>query len=339
MTKINNLTGQRFGKLTVVRRSSKKSANGSYLWECHCDCGNDVTRTRSALKSNDYSSCGKCGRKAYVDLTGKRFGKLYVIKREGSTNGKRKIPLWLCRCDCGNTCLRTASHLKANYINTCGSCPNSRSDLVGKKYGRWTVLEKVERKNRKLSYLCKCDCGKIKAVNADSLLSGRSLSCGCLQKAILSERETTHGMTHTRIYNIYHNMKNRCYNLNDRRYKDYGGRGINICPEWLGEHGFDNFYNWSIKNGYTDSLTIDRINVNGNYEPNNCRWSTNAEQANNKRNSIYFTFFGITKNLKEWCDVIGENYGKMYGRYHRGYETFRGKDINKIEQYLKNGGK
>lgn len=146
-------------------------------------------------------------------------------------------------------------------------------------------------------------------------------------------------MTHTRIYNIYHNMKNRCYNLNDRRYKDYGGRGINICPEWLGEHGFDNFYNWSIKNGYTDSLTIDRINVNGNYEPNNCRWSTNAEQANNKRNSIYFTFFGITKNLKEWCDVIGENYGKMYGRYHRGYETFRGKDINKIEQYLKNGGK
>lgn len=338
MAKSIDLTGQRFDKLTVVRKSSEKSTDGSYLWECLCDCGNNVKRTRKALKSNGYSSCGKCGRKAYIDLTGKRFGKLYVVRREGSTNGKREIPLWLCQCDCGNICLRTASHLKSNYINTCGSCPDLKPDLTGKNYGRWTVLERTEKKNGKTSYLCKCDCGTIKVVNADNLLNGHSLSCGCLQKEIVSERETTHGMTHTRIYNIYNNMKNRCYNPNDDRYKDYGGRGIKICSEWIGEHGFDNFCNWSMENGYADSLTIDRIDVNGDYKSSNCRWATNAEQANNKRNCIYFTFFGITKNLKEWCNIIGENYQKMYGRYYRGYETFREEDMKKIKQYSENGG-
>ena len=146
-------------------------------------------------------------------------------------------------------------------------------------------------------------------------------------------------MTGKRIYNIYHNMKNRCYNPNDDRYKDYGGRGIKMCDEWLGEHGFENFVEWSMVNGYAENLTIDRVNVNGNYEPSNCRWATNAEQSNNRRTCVYFTFFGITKNLKEWCNCIGENYEKMYGRYYRGYETFRKNDIEKIKKYLENGGK
>lgn len=338
MAKAIDLTGQRFDKLTVVRKSNQKSTDGSYLWECRCDCGNRVTRTRKALRSDGYSSCGRCERKAYIDLTGKRFGKLSVIKREGSTDGKRKFPLWLCKCDCGNTCLRTASHLKSDYTNTCGACPDEKEDLSGRKYGRWTVIKRAENKHRKTAYLCRCDCGTERVVTADTLLNGRSLSCGCMQKETVIENHTTHGMTHTRIYNIYHNMKNRCCNQNDDRYHDYGGRGITICPEWLGEHGFENFAKWSMENGYAENLTIDRINTNGNYEPSNCRWATNYVQMNNRRNCIMFSFFGVTKSLKEWCDCIKENYDKMYGRYHRGYETFRKEDIEKIKRYLENGG-
>lgn len=272
------------------------------------------------------------------DLTGKRFGRLTVVKRCGSTNTKHKVALWLCKCDCGKEVKRTGSHLQANYTNSCGSCPDLRPDLTGQKFGRWTVIEKSEKKHGKISYLCKCDCGEVRVVTADTLLNGRSMSCGCLQKDIVSQNETTHGMTHERIYAIYYNMRNRCCNPNDDRYKDYGGRGISICPEWLDKDGFINFCNWSMKNGYTDELSIDRINVDGNYEPSNCRWATNEEQANNKRNCIYFTFFGVTKNLKEWCKCIGERYDKMYGRYYRGYETFRKEDIEKIKKYLENGG-
>ena len=273
------------------------------------------------------------------DLTGKRFGKLTVIERCGSTNSKHKVALWLCKCDCGNEAKRTGSHLQSDYVNSCGFCPDLRTDLSGQKFGRWTVLGKSDKKQGKTSYLCKCSCGKIKTVTSDTLLNGHSLSCGCLQKEVTSKMQTTHGMTDTRIYNIYHNMKNRCFNPKDNRYKDYGGRGIKICDEWIKENGFENFYKWSVENGYSDNLTIDRINVDGDYEPNNCRWTDNITQANNKRSCVYFTFLGVTKNLKEWCDCIGENYKKIYGRYHRGYETFRENDIEKIENYLKSGGK
>lgn len=273
------------------------------------------------------------------DISGQRFGKLVVLRRYGYTNSKRKLILWLCRCDCGNEVLRTAPHLRQNENPSCGKCRLIKdSDYVGKQFGYWTVISAAKPKNRKKSYLCECKCGNRKIVNADTLKLGTSKSCGCFQKDLTSKRETTHGMTGTRIYGIYHNMKNRCCNPNDGRYKDYGGRGITVCKDWLGEHGFENFYKWSIDNGYTEELTIDRINVDGNYSPSNCRWTTNAEQANNRRNCIYFTFFGVTKNLKEWCGCIGESYNKMYGRYSRGYETFRKEDMEKIKKYVKNGG-
>ena len=103
------------------------------------------------------------------DLTGQRFGRLTVIKRCGSTNTKHKVALWLCKCDCGNEVKRTGSHLQANYTNSCGSCPDLRPDLTGRKYGRWTVLEKAEKKHRKISYLCKCECGTVRVVTADTL--------------------------------------------------------------------------------------------------------------------------------------------------------------------------
>lgn len=115
----------------------------------------------------------------------------------------------------------------------------------------------------------------------------------------------THGYTGTRIYQAYLNMKARCYYKKGREYNNYGGRGITVCEEWLGNHGAENFINWAYMNGYNDNLTLDRIDVNKGYSPNNCRWITNQEQQNNRRNNHYITYKGRTQTLKQWSEEIG----------------------------------
>lgn len=156
------------------------------------------------------------------------------------------------------------------------------NDLTGKKFGRLKVIEYYgSNKNGRALWLCQCDCGKTKSVLGNSLLCGLTLSCGCYNKEEARKRRTKHSLSYSKLYKVWHGMKTRCYNKNFIYYCNYGGRGITICHEWL--NNFETFYNWAINNGYEEGLTIDRINNDGNYEPNNCRWITRAEQNRNQR--------------------------------------------------------
>lgn len=202
-------------------------------------------------------------------------------------------------------------------------------NIKGKKFGRLSVIkENGLNKYDKMTWLCKCDCGNKKIVLGTELINGNVRSCGCLlsetriknniARGNLNGASSSDNPSIRRLASIYSGMKNRCLNTNEADYKHYGGRGIEICENWLDEkYGFDNFYNWAIENGYSNELTIDRIDVDGNYEPNNCRWATRKEQGINKRDSIYLTFEGETKHISEWAEMYGVSTGTLRGRYYK----------------------
>jgi hypothetical protein len=177
-------------------------------------------------------------------------------------------------------------------------------NLSGRKFGKLTVTDVFSRreKDRKIQWECICDCGNKKNVVSNYLMSGKTKSCGCLSIELSTDRVKTHGLTNTRLYSIWSDMKTRCFNTKGRYYINYGGRGVTMSEEW--KNDFLAFYRWSIKNGYSDELSIDRINNDGNYCPSNCRWVTRKTQSNNRRSNIVFQ----GKTLSEWCEDLKLNY-------------------------------
>lgn len=149
-----------------------------------------------------------------------------------------------------------------------------------------------------------CSCGNRKCISGYNLRIGKTKSCGCLSVDSSRERSTTHGQSMTKLYYVWKQMINRCENKNVKSFSVYGGRGISVCDEW---HDFSLFYQWATKTGYKYGLTIERMDVNGNYTPENCCWITRKEQNRNRRSNVFITYNGETKIFSEWADEYGIN--------------------------------
>ena len=179
-------------------------------------------------------------------------------------------------------------------------------DLTGQRYGRLTVEKRDFARSHGIYWMCRCDCGNRKSVHAGNLRSGSTKSCGCLHDENSKKTKwKTHGESGTKLYRVWQTMRARCYKTYDDRYNNYGGRGIEVCAEW--RNSFEPFRDWALANGYREGLTIDRIDVNGNYEPSNCRWITNKEQQNNRTNNLLLTYNGKTQTLTQWAEETGIN--------------------------------
>ena len=180
-------------------------------------------------------------------------------------------------------------------------------DLTGQTYGRLTPLRAVgrEKNSRHTLWLCRCTCGKLVTARADDIWRGHTTSCGCLVTDIV----TIHGHRYTRLYTIWRRMTERCHNPKDTNYRNYGGRGIRVCEEW---ESYLAFSDWAMSHGYRDDLEIDRIDVNGNYEPGNCRWATRIEQANNTTCNRHVVFRGRKMTVAQFARLVHCKYKKVY---------------------------
>lgn len=268
------MIGQKHNRLTILdyERIERNGKSRGYF-HCRCDCGNEVTVRTDGLLGGTSRSCG-CLQKETVSEFAKNYD---VSKRKPSTR----------------------VYTRKQTVDN----PEILSH-IGEKHNLLTIIDCIRKEtgNRLRNfYTCRCDCGNIIDVRTDAVLRGTSKSCGCLQKDAARELDRSnapsHNLSDTRLHNIWAGMKGRCYNPKSPSYNRYGGRGIRICDEWiLFDHeknentGFLNFYEWAIENGYSDDLSIDRIDVNGNYCPENCRWASVYEQSWNKRNNVYITY-------------------------------------------------
>lgn len=190
---------------------------------------------------------------------------------------------------------------------------------INDKYGRLTVVEFIGvSKDRHKLWKCKCDCGNYTVVPTNSLTAGNTKSCGCLVR----EQKTTltHGMRNTRLYRIWSSMKARCKYETHIEALNYHDRGITVCEEW--NKNFESFAEWAKESGYNDRLTIDRIDVNGNYEPSNCRWVTQKEQCNNKRNNNIIIIDGVRHTVSEWSNIADVSRNTICNRIKRGVEPY-----------------
>lgn len=252
------------------------------------------------------------------EMIGKKFGHLLVLKKVKPEVGNKSI--YKCICDCGNIKIASGTNLRLGRTKTCSiSCSQllrAKEFFIGKKFGMLTVEDfAYTGKDRRHYFRCRCECGNETIVAGSELKRGRceNKSCGCYLRKI-------NGLYKSRLYRIHHGMITRCYCTSDTGYKNYGGRGISVCDEWKNRgDGFLNFYNWSMKNGYEDGLTIDRIDFDGNYEPSNCRWVDWKTQGNNRSDNKFITYNGTTMTVAMWAEHLGFNRNTLDKRLRMGW--------------------
>jgi hypothetical protein len=193
-------------------------------------------------------------------------------------------------------------------------------DLEGMKFGRLSITTFSQVRNHEAWWNCICDCGKSVTKSGHDLRLGRVKSCGCLQPEVVSNTSRIHGMNETKEYRAWISMKARCYNTKGRLYKHWGGRGISVCPQW--KEDFEQFHK-DMGPKPTPKHSLDRIDVNGNYEPGNCRWATREEQDNNTTRSNKLIYNGETKTITEWAKAAGMSNMGLYNRIQSGWSIER----------------
>lgn len=251
------------------------------------------------------------------EYIGTRSGSIVItdIVQKDANGGSQ---MCVCKCDCGNEIVCKMADVVSGKRKHCSRrCPISiekiaslnRVDLAGQRFGRLTAIEPTDlRSGNNICWKCKCDCGRIKIVSANHLMAGKIKSCGECGYLLSRIKDTRFRKYSTdmerHVAKILNGMKFRCYNTNSAEYSRYGGRGITICDEWLNDA--KTFVDWAISNGYREDLTIDRIDNNGPYSPDNCRWVSHTVQQNNKSSNHLITIDDITHTVSQWSRLILE---------------------------------
>jgi len=313
----HDLLGKDIGTLHVSERLDSGEIYHGTLWKCKCKCGNECIRSSFQLE-HGVRSCG-CIRPAGArnlrskDWTGVRNGRITVLYKNTDIPPNYGSYYWHCKCDCG----KEFDTLSANILKTmsCGCyraeriSETKRVDITGKRSGHLVAIKPTGNHiGSFLEWECRCDCGNVVYLPVTKISQGSQLTCGkedCpyLHQIRVNSATVWKTADEKKIVEKYHGMMNRCYNPNDvKSYKDYGGRGIYVCPEWKGN--IKAFVDWALEHGYKPGLTIDRIDVNGPYSPENCRWVDMKAQANNKRTNHYLEVCGQVQTVKQWADQL-----------------------------------
>ena len=302
------LCGAKYHK--IFRGSSNKWNELRKTCSCQYSTA-EATPKPGVIRNDDPSYIGK----VFGDY---RVVSAFVDVRPGKSGG---IVMWMCECvHCGDVVKKQPANVKHGAYCDCQHDARQEafwSREIGRKYGRLTVV-KIEHvrsgKNKKAYAVCNCECGGGLTTQFGNLQRGITKSCGCLEEEFIAKAKGGRKEARSRspLYGTWSGMKSRCFNENNKAYKHYGGRGITVCDEWLGPEGFDRFEKWSYENGYKpeSGLSLDRIDVNGNYEPENCRYATVFVQTVNqrkpkRRKAKTYDIDGVSKTMKQWCDCYG----------------------------------
>jgi len=378
MGKALDLTGKKFGKLTVLSRSAKTNKWGAIFWLCQCDCGKQKVAAGKTLKNGKTKNCG-CERKTnFIDRTGKKYGRLTALKvfkkvktknativhwlcecscgkyhivlggslANGSTKscGCLRIPKltgqkfgrltvlrqtrpndkygkarWLCECECGKRVIVAGNNLQQGTTSSCG-CLKAGDDLTGQKFGRWKVLSFAGRaKAGGYIWNTVCSCGTVSVVSAAGLKNGSSQSCGCLQRERFKESIITHGQSSTITYKSWSGMIQRMTNPSNKRYPQYGGKGLRLAKKW---RAFEGFFE-DMGERPDKSYTLDRINPKLGYFKSNCRWASLKTQYYNKLCTRKVEWKGQTLTVRAWADKMSIPYETLMTRLDRNWEVER----------------
>ena len=309
-----------------------------YLCKCNL-CGKKFIIYRDTLtmysrgKYNSPLSCG-CDKVRKPITPGEKIGKLTVEECIKVVPSKHERSTWRCKCECGRVVYLKEGTLLLRNTKDCGMCGEhkSRHEVYpnGTKIGMLIVRGYIPSKTGMVEdeeYICDCDCGTKGVIRTFLQLSGKDgcKNCGCVnvqKMKNLHDKTRQHGLSDTRIYDTYKGMMRRCYDPKFREYHNYGGRGIYVCDEWKNQEdykGLKAFVDWAMSNGYTDDLYIDRIDVNGPYSPENCRWVSMSIQNNNRRDNVYLTINNETYTLAQWEAASGVSQNTIRRRLNAGY--------------------